>query len=282
MIEDDPEWKVFMNLLAALYKSHPIRVSVAGSVESISHITADTLYQCHKAFYDPANMVLCVAGDVDPERVCDLAREILPKEAGPIAAKDYGEKEAPRCAKRLVEEEMEVSTPIFQLGVKGDPLLNGDERLRQQLVGELALEVLLGNSSPLYARLYREGLINQSFSYGYESYPGCAFLCAGGESKDPQAVALAVAEEAGRIGREGVNGALWERVKKGAYGNKVRSLNSFETLCVGQAQAFFAGADYLEFAEMFSSITKKEAEELIAAWVQEERTALSVVRPKGA
>ena len=281
MIEDDPDWKVFMNLMAALYRDHPVRVSVAGSVESISHITADTLYACHKAFYDPANMVLCVAGPVDPERVCEVAREILPRQAGPIAAKDYGPKEEPQAAQALAEEEMAVSTPIFQLGYKGDPAQTGEDRLRQQLVGELALEALLGNSTPLYSKLYRAGLINQSFAYGYESYPGCAFLCAGGESRDPEAVRDAVAAEAARVGREGLDGALWQRVKKGVYGNKVRGLNSFENLCVGQAQAFFSGSDFLDFARLFQAIEKEEAEALIAAWVTGERTALSVVRPKG-
>jgi len=281
MIEDNPDWKVFMNLMAALYRTHPIRVSVAGSVESISRITADTLYACHKAFYDPANMVLCVAGPVDPEQVCRTAREILPAQAGPIAAKDYGEKESHRAAQSLIETAMEVSTPIFQLGYKGDVPRRGEEGLRQQLVAELALEALLGNSSPLYARLYREGLINQGFSYGYESYPGCSFLCAGGESRDPLAVRQAVAQEAGRIGREGINGKLWERIKKGVYGAKVRGLNSFENLCVGQAQAFFAGTDYLRFAQLFPSITKEEGEQLIQQWVTEERAALSVVRPRG-
>ncbi|OUQ80241.1 pitrilysin family protein [Flavonifractor sp. An100] len=281
MIEDNPDWKVFMNLLGGLYKHHPIRVSVAGSVESISHITAETLYACHKAFYDPANMVLCVAGNVEPEAVCALAREILPKTPGPIALKDYGEKEAPRAAKSLMEDFMEVSTPIFQLGYKGDVPQKGEAGLRQQLVGELALEALLGNSSPLYAKLYRQGLINQGFAYGYESYPGCAFLCAGGESKDPVVVRQAVADEAARLGREGIDGKLWERLKKGLYGAKVRGLNSFENLCVGQAQSFFRGVDYLRFAEVFSAITKEEAESLIQEWVTEERACLSVVRPKG-
>ena len=280
MIEDDPEWKCFMNLMAALYQHHPIRVSVAGSVESIAKITPETLYACHKAFYDPANMVLCVAGPVDPARICDVAREILPKEAGPIAAKDYGEKEEPRAAQRYIEERMEVSAPIFQLGWKGDAPGKGEERLRRQLLGELALEVLLGSSSPLYAKLYREGLINQEFGYGCEDSFGCAFLAANGESKDPEAVRMAVAEEAARIGREGVDKQLWERVKKGVYGNRVRGLNSFENLCVGQAQAFFAGYDFLRFAELFDAITKKEAEELIGTWVTEERAALSVVRAK--
>ena len=280
MIEDDPHWKCYMNLMAALYKNHPIRVSVAGSVESIAEITPETLYACHRAFYDPANMVLCVAGPVEPEHICAVAREILPKEAGPIAVKDYGEKENPQAAQRCIEERMEVSAPIFQLGWKGDAPAQGEDRLRGELVGNLALEVLLGNSSPLYARLYREGLINQEFGYSYESSFGCAFLAADGESKAPEAVRMAVAEEAARIGREGVEPSLWERVKKGGYGNRVRGLNSFENLCVGQAQAFFAGYDFLDFAQMYDSVTREETQELIENWVTEERTALSVVRAK--
>ena len=119
MIQDNPDWKVFTNLMAALYQHHPIRLSVAGSVESIAEITPETLYACHKAFYDPANMVLCVAGPVEAEKICDIAREILPKEAGPIAGRDYGPQEPEQVARPVVQEGMEVSIPIFQLGYTG-------------------------------------------------------------------------------------------------------------------------------------------------------------------
>ena len=279
MIQDNPDWKVFTNLMAALYAHHPIRLSVAGSVESIAQITPDTLYACHKAFYDPANMILCVAGPVEAEKVCDIARDILPKEAGLIAGRDYGPQEPEQAAQSLVEETMAVSTPIFQLGYKGDAPQRGEAGARQELLGELACEALLGNSTPLYARLYREGLINRNFSYGYEAVPGAAFLAAGGESKDPQAVREAVQQEAERIVREGVDPDLWRRIKKGSYGGKVRSLNSFETLCIGQAQSFFAGSDLLDFPCLFDTIEKADVENLIAHWVTPERTALSVIRP---
>ena len=281
MYDDNPDWQLYISLMEAMYFHHPIRVSVAGSVESISHITAETLYACHKAFYDPANMVLVVAADQDPKEICAIAREILPKQAGPIALKDYGQAEPEEVAKHLVEQEMEVSCTIFQLGYKGDAPKQGEAGLRQELVAELAAEALLGSSSPLYAKLYREGLINAGFAYGYEAYPGCAILYAGGDSKDPEAVRDAIAAEAGRIGREGIDQKLWERLVKGSYGAKVRSLNSFENLCVNQAQSFFHGVDFLRFAQLYDAVTKKEAEELIEQWIVPQRTALSIVRPKG-
>ena len=279
MIEDNPDWRVFTNLMAALYEKHPVRLSVAGSVESIAQITPETLYQCHEAFYNPANMVLCMAGQMDPEAVCALAREVLPAQPKPAAQRDLGGEEPVGAARSLVEQTMAVSTPIFQLGVKGDAPQMGREGARQELVGELACEALLGNSSPLYARLYREGLINRGFTYGYESLPGAAFLAAGGESKNPQAVRRAVEKEAQRIAREGIDPQLWERIKKGTYGGKVRSLNSFETLCVGQARSFFTGDDLLDFPALFEQVSREDAQDLIARWFVPERMALSVIRP---
>lgn len=280
MYDDSPDWRVYMNLLSAMYQNHPIRVPVAGSAESISHITPETLYACHRGFYQPANMVLCVAGDVDPERVAALAREVLPETPGQAARRDYGPEEPRRAGRPFVEEKMEVSAPVFQLGFKGVAAPRGTEDLRRQLLGELACEALLGASSPLYARLYREGLINNSFYYSYESCPGCAFLTAGGESRAPEAVRDAVLEEAGRIGREGLDEGLWRRLKKAAYGNQVRALNSFEHICVDQARAFFAGYDLFAFPECFDAIRREDAEAMIGQWIRGEYAVLSVIRPR--
>ena len=280
MIEDDPEWQAYMNLLAGLYRNHPSRVPVAGSRASISLITADTLYACHKAFYCPANMVLCVAGDVDPDLVCRIAGEILPGEGGSPIQRDYGAPEDEGAADSLRTLEMEVSTSIFQLGFKAEPVPNGEERLRRQLLGELCLEVLLGRSSPLYARLYGGGLINSSFGYGYEDCPGCAYLTAGGESRDPEKVRDAVLEEAGRLTREGIDEGLWRRLKKAAYGNKVRELNSFEHICIQMAQSHFAGVEYLRFPELFDGIGREDAADCLSRWITEPRFSLAVIRPR--
>lgn len=280
MIEDNPEWQVFTNMMSGLYQNHPIRTSVAGSVESISHITADTLYACHKAFYDPSNMALCVAGNVDPEQVCRIAREILPCKAGAEVERDYGLTEPEEVAAAKTQVRMEVSTPIFQIGYKGDPMPNGPQTLRVQLLGELTAQALVGPSSPLYAKLYEQGLINSQFDCGCELYPGCVFLYAGGESRDPEEVSRQLKQEARRLVKEGIDEGLWERLKKAAYGSRVRALNSFEHLCVGQAQSFFTGADALAFPEAFDTLTRQDARQLLERWVTDARTTMSVVRPK--
>ena len=122
MTEDDPDHVIYVELMRCLYDHHPIRDSIAGTVESIAEITPSVLYHCHKIFYNPGNMALAVVGDVDPEAVRAAAMELLPAEAGPVPIRDYGEDESMSPpAKKRVERAMEVSAPQFLLGLKLPP-----------------------------------------------------------------------------------------------------------------------------------------------------------------
>ena len=131
MIEDEPDWQVYANLMKCLYRDSPVRVPVVGSIESIRRITPQVLYDCHRAFYTPSNMVLVCVGAMDPEKVVRAAEEILPKESGPAILRDYGAEEALLPAKREARLSMEVSMPMFLAGYKCPPLAGGEELLRQ-------------------------------------------------------------------------------------------------------------------------------------------------------
>lgn len=280
MVEDNPSWRLFRHLLEGLYGSNPIRNSVAGSQESISHITAETLYQCHKAFYRPENMVLCVAGDVDPEQVSAIARMVLPAQGGAKPLRDHGPEEEMKAAEAYISEEMEVSSPDFLLGFKAEPHERGSEGLRTQLIGELAGELLCGTSSSLYQTLYDGGLINKTFGVSYEDYPGAAFLVMGGESRSAQQVSRMIAAEGERLSREGISEQSFLRCKRACYGSRVRALNSFEHCCRQLAQGQFNGYHYYDFPEQYDSITKTDVEAFLQRVVRPERMTLAEITPK--
>ena len=279
MGEDNPDAAIYYMLLEALYAHHPIRQKVIGTEASIASITADTLYQCHEAFYHPGTMVLCAAGNVDPEEVSRVARKVLTMGKTAPVETDYGEKEPENAATPRLERVMEVSAPQFLIGFKGEGAKPGDS-MRQELVAELVCDVLFSASAPLYTELYEEGLINNTFDSGYEAAPGCAFLTVGGESRDPDAVLERVLAAAERAAREGIDPALWERQKKAAYGGTVRRLNSLEDTCVEMAMSYFDGEDYFRFPEVYQSIEREDGEALLRAWCTRERAAIAVIRPK--
>ena len=281
MIEDNPDWQIYTRMMQALYQNSTARTSIAGTVESISHITAETLYQCHKAFYMPSNMILTAVGDVDPVHVVDLARSILPRERGEEIPRDYGTEPAD-IAQKETSMAMEVSTPQFLTGFKCTPAPEGEDYLRMSAIGDMACDILLGDSSPLYLRLYDQGLINTSFGGAFEMMPGVAYLYAGGDSRDARAVAGEIYREAERLAAEGIDEDFYQQVRRATFGEQLRGLNSFENIAVSLTEGYFRGYDPFRFPQVFGSITKDDILAFLRENLREERAVLSEIVPKNA
>lgn len=280
MYEDSPDSVVFENLFAAVFANHPIRNSIAGTVESIGKITAQTLYDCYHGFYTPDNMMLCVVGDVDPEQVFSLAEELVPKGDGILPVRDYGGPERMLPAQKRVERSMEVAMPMFALGFKTEPASYGADAMKQEIIGDLAAEILVGESAPLYTKLYEENLIDSGFSCGYEGLKGASMLSASGDSCDPERVYDAILKEAERIAAEGIDETLFLRLKRSALGRRMRDLDGFESICYRTCAYEFEGVDYFAFPEIFRSVTQEQVREFLSGTVREERAAMSLVLPR--
>ena len=279
--EDSAESRVYENLFACLYESHPVRMPIAGTVPSIQDITAETLNECHRAFYAPSNMMLCVVGDVEPEPVLRIAEELLPGECAGRPEKHYGDPEPPTAARPRIEAQMEIAMPTFAVGFKCSPPAAGTETMRREFLGDLAAEVLIGEASELYQELYEQGLIDADFSCGYESVPQAAMLTAGGDSRDADAVCEAILARAEKIVAEGVDEALFSRLKKSGLGRRLRDLDSFESICYRQCTYYFEDCDYFTFPEVYESITAGDVAEFLRDTVRRENMAVSVIYPKG-
>jgi predicted Zn-dependent peptidase len=280
MTEDDPDHAVYYGLMTSLYEHNPIRDRIAGTVGSIAQITADTLYSCHKVFYNPSNMVLCVVGDVDPEQIVGTARKVLPREPGEVPRRDYGPEETLEPISYSGQSEMEVASPLFNMGSKTAPVKKGDGCLRQELTASLSLEILAGRSSPFYRRLYDMGLINSGFSAAYEYSAGVAYTMAGGESSDPERVFGLYKEEIGRLIAEGPDEAHFERQKKAMLGRQIAALNAFDSISLNLSRGYFRGYDAFEAPKLLGGLTPADVTSFLKLYMAPENMSLYVVRPK--
>jgi predicted Zn-dependent peptidase len=276
MVADRPGWRVYNNLLQSLYCAHPLRTPIPGSEESIARITPSVLKQCHKAFYSPENMILCVVGDVDPERVIATARMVVPAAKGTAAQRALPEEPA-SVARERISTAMPIASTTFLTGFKATRV--AADPLRQALVGDLAGDLLCGDSSLLYQRLYREGLIDHGFGVTFEQQPQAAFLVLGGDSPDPDRVAQAVLEEGQRLCRDGIPSGDFRRTLRSCYGSRVGALDSFEHTCVQLARSHFQGCDYYSFPERYEKITVEEVLGFLRDTVTSAQMATSVLTP---
>ncbi len=275
MCLDDPERRVVWNLLEALYHNHPVRMDIAGSVESIAQIDADLLYRCYRAFYRPENMALCVAGNVQPETVFDAADRLIRTERQEGKPSCLFPEEPADVVQARTEQHFPVAVPLFQLGFKE---CAKDRATSQQLVEtEILLELLASESSPLYRRLLDRGWINPSFGCEYFEGPGYAAVLFGGESREPDRVADEIKAEIVRLRKEGIDPETFECARRTVYGRAVSVLGSVGAIANSMAEAAFSGRIFGDSIGLALQVTKEDIMRRLNEQLDEHYSALSVV-----
>lgn len=278
MYDDNPDWRVLFNLLKAMYVKHPIAIDIAGTVESIAEITADSLYETYRAFYNLRNMVLTVAGSFSPDAVVRIADEMLRPAPHLQLERDFVQ-EPEQVAQKRIEQKFPVASPMFALGLKvcpADPKTNA----ANSIVNEIVNEVLAGDASPLYRRLYDSGLINATFDSETDCGKDFSAVIFSGESKDPDRVAREILQEIERIQKEGIDPAAFERGKKAVYGRYIRMLNRPDSIANAMVGAHFSGLGLYDLLEIAANATQEQAQQRLTEDYRTENASLSVISPQ--
>ena len=277
MYDDSADWRGLFNLLCALYEKNPVRIDIAGTQESISHITAELLYKCYENFYNLHNMVLAVAGNINVDEVIAVADKIL-KPAKPFFLERGNCNEPEGVVKHYAEQRLPVSMPMFNIGFKGKP---GTER--ENFIGsvldEIFLDALFDDYTPAYRRLYDEGTINSTF--GSEVFGGRDYiaLMISGESRDPEKVSGAVLEEFENAVENGISAEAFECAQKSVYGRYLRATERAEGVATMLFNGYFPGVEPEELMDIAAAATPESVMERIRKTYSKENYALSVVKP---
>ena len=273
MYYDVASWMSTFNLLRLLYHKHPVRIDIAGTVDSIAQITDKLLYDCYDTFYNLHNMTLAVVGNVTPEQVLSVCDKML-KPAPELSIERSFEKEERDV---VGDYNLAMSIPVFSFGYK-EACEKPKQDLKTIVETTVLLEILAGNTSNLYNSLFEQSLINESFSkeyfigYGYES------IIFDGESENPKEVAKQIKKEVERLKNDGITDDEFESARRSLYGKEIMSYNDIDTLANGLVAAHFGEYDMLDIVEIYKNITKADVLSRLAQVMDEKYSALSVVK----
>lgn len=278
MYDDDPGWQLYMNALDCMYKENPIKIDIAGTVESISQITPDVLYKCYNTFYHPSNMTMAICGDFEPEKIAqEVKKRLVPKENQGEIKRIYPEKED-KINKKEKTVQMEVSIPMFMIGYK-DTENSKENRIQKHIAIEILLNMIIGKSSNLYQELYEKGILLAQPDLDYEFTDQYAHILVSGFTKEPQLVKQKLDETVRKMQKEGLEEEHFNRIKKKIYGDYVVEYNSVAET----ARMFLADnmkqINSFDYIEDFESVTKQYAEEVLRNIFKEENEVLSVIEP---
>lgn len=283
MYLDDPGWRSNANLLEALYQTHPLRIDIAGTVDSIRQITKELLTLCHKTFYHPSNMVLFVAGDVDPEETLARAKAAFDTKGYKVQAeiKRLMPEEPLAPAAKRREQALVVNQPIFRLGFKDPtPTTSGRELLAHDLLTAMAVDVIAGRASQLYTELYEAGLIDQRFGFEYSCDQSWAYSYFAGMTRDPEALHERLAAGIQQAIDQGLSPEAFERIKRKTIGRIVGMMNDLDSIAWLFIDSYFKEMDMFDLIPVASELTVEQANQRLREHFRPEQAAVSLITPK--
>ncbi|MBR2705516.1 MAG: insulinase family protein [Clostridia bacterium] len=277
MYDDDPGFQLYLDTLQCLYEKHPIRIDIAGTIETISGIHPDILYKCYNTFYNPGNMVLVVSGNFEPE---EIKREIVSrlkpnKNIGNITR--IFEEEPEKIYKDYAEKTMSVSMPIFMVGIK-DKVVPPEEKAKRHMAIEIIMGLIAGKSSALYKNLYENQNIFGEIDSEYEFSKNYAHILISGQSNNPQLVKDMLITEFEKIKNEGINKEDFERVKRKIYGDFVTEFNDVASI----GRMFLADSikevRTFDYVDKYNDVTIEYTTNVLNEVFNKDKVALSVVK----
>ena len=278
MYYDVAGWMSTFNLLRCLYKNHPVRIDIAGTVESIAQITDRLLYDCYNTFYNLNNMCLAVVGDVTPEQVLAVCDKMLEK-AEPLSIERSFDDEPREIVESYAEYNLAMSMPVFSFGYK-EECKDLTQNLRKTIEVNILLEILAGDTSGLYNKMFDNGLINTSFSKEYFTGFGYEAIMFDGESVNPQAVADEIKKAVAALRADGIDDEQFENARRSLYGREIMEYNDIDSIANAVLSAYFNGYSVFDTMEIYKSVTKEDIEKRLENMMMEEYSALSVVKNK--
>ena len=281
MYNDYPEWEVYMNAMKAMYHNNPVKIDIAGTVESISKIDKDVLYTCYNTFYHPSNMVMCFAGEFEPENLLEeVKKRLLPKEnEGEIKRIYVSEPE--EIVKKEEIKKMEVSMPMFVIGIK-DSIKGNNEIVEEAIIKrhiaiEIILNLIIGKSSKLYKKLYEQGLLMEEPYLDYEFDKTYRHITITGKSTDPKKILKNIQEEILNLKNNGIDETAFQRIKKMLYGRTVKEYTDVSDICRMFLNDYFKGINSFNYLENYKQISSSYTMQILEEVFKEEKTVISII-----
>ncbi|OMP68657.1 EF-P 5-aminopentanol modification-associated protein YfmH [Domibacillus epiphyticus] len=284
MYDDNPDWRVYFGLIENLYKQHPVKIDIAGTVESIADITKDHLYTCYETFYHPGNMSLFIVGPVDPDDMMELVRrnQASKEFPEPFPVERRFPDEPSEAAEKHRSLHMSVNTSKCEVGLKM-PVSDktGTEKLKEELAAGLLLEILFGKSAKFYEKSYNEGLIDDTFGFDYTGERGVSFAIVGGDTDEPEKLSERIKAQL-MESKEGqhITEESFSRARKKKIGALLRAFNSPEFIANQFTRYQFNGLNLFETVPVLEAMKMEDVISFARTMIQEEGFSSCFILPK--
>lgn len=277
MYLDNPFWQVYFNMLNAMYSKSTIKENIAGSAESIDKITKEILYDCYNIFYNPKNMALICVGDLDEEEIYKISKDYM-TDRNDFSVEVFREKEPDNINQSYIEEKMNISIPMFNIGFKETDL---ESNVTERIVSsKLIMDIICGESSLFFQNLYNNNLLDAPISLEYTNGKSYGTVIFSGSSDSPKKVQELLNSEIKNLQKNGIDKKRFEQIKRKHIGRYKRSFNNIDAIATAQVDLFYKNIELFNIMDCYTEITQDQVQQRLQNLFAEDRCVLSVVSSK--
>ncbi len=282
--DSNPIGKLLEQFTAEAFEAHPYHRPTVGWMSDLNSFSATDAQHFFDKYYVPSNMVVAVAGDVNPTR--DLP--ILEKYFGRLPTRPQPDEatttEPPQNSERRVVLK-EQTQPLYLEGYH-----RPDYRSKDDAVYDAITDLMSdGRTSRLYRALVRDKKI-ASFSAGFTGLPGIkyphlfAFYAFPLPGHNPQEMADAIHVEIERLKKEDISDDELKMIKTRTKANLIRSLADNEGLATNLASNETRYGDWRELfrgVDRIDQVTKADIRRVANATFVDTNRTVGIIETAG-
>ena len=301
MYDDYPEWKLYMNLMKAMYKSNEINIDTAGTVETIQDIDKEKLYQIYDAFYVPQNMILvCVGGfDVD-DMFSKIKNRMTMKRTNKSLQRVYNS-DSPDIVKKYVEESKEISIPLVAIGFKdlffykkhNGEIYNSDksflsddlkmeenniELAKRDIAVDMLGDIIFGPCSKFYRKMYESGMITTDPSVQYEFSDNYGHVVIQIQTNHINEFVQEVKNEISYFIENGISDEDFNRTLRCEYSDVIRSFNEVSGIGNMLVSQICKGIEPFGYIDAVKALDKDYLMQVLKEIFVEKNMVVSVIK----
>lgn len=280
MYDDDPTFMVYFNALRAMYQKNPVRIDIAGTIESISHITKELLYTCYNTFYSPQNMFFLVVGDVDVDKTIDIIDENIKKYETKVNTDAKIEKftanEPKEIAKKEITQKMEIYLPQLCIGYKL-PISSGEDITKNEIIVSIISDMFFSKQSDFFEKEYNEGKVNGSIDMQYEGSDTFSHVILSTTSTDIDIIENDLLNYIEEIKEKEIDEELFEIIKRKKIGEAILSSDSLNVSYRRVIDSILSNTRVYADIEILKGITSKDIKEFLHKLNEDNRVSSKII-----
>ncbi len=257
MYEDEPSDKVHDVLDHAIFGGHPLGRRVLGSAEVISSIPIPDIGAYHRNRYTAGNLVVAAAGNLEHDRIVELAeRHLAPPADGEPLDLTPPETDGATVAFQRKETEQ------YHVCFGGPGIARGDDRRFALTI----LDAAFGGSTS--SRLFREVREKRGLAYAVGSYVqqfvdgGLVGLYVGTRGDNVDEACRVIGSELASLHSDGIGDEEISRAKENVKGRIVLSAESTAARMSRIGKSILFGTPLLTLDEMLAKVDAVTAEQV--------------------